>query len=1398
MKSILLSLCLSFGALLNVWADTLQPSTTLPSMGKPEHLYSLKNGNNWYMNSYTSPTKDEEKSALFAFYSVAGKNNTYYLYNYSAGKWVGYSKASSYSNKESFAVLSTTRSDGAYWAVTTLSNDAVQFQPYNTSGVESRYMNFYGGTSNYPFDGTKTVGLWQQNGNEDAGSLWTLSEVNITSYTYTIKCDNGQSVFIKGKNYTNGESVTVIGDLNKNTITATAPEGKFSIVDVDKDLMMVVVTTFPLPTQPTTATYAKPQVYPLQQDEVGDAHINVSDSVYTLYNNVLAASFVKINNKLYFAGSEAMNLNAGSEPFSVSFGKGEQIFASQMTLNKLEVLQLKANPSAVGGAEHYDGVALVADYHYTYNGASVNIEWSAVLRDGSHYLRSEMQLTADGDVDMYNVIPMAYNVDTRKAGSTPAVVGNTRGAVIMSNKIFAGLENPVAYNTVGDATGNEDKYDLTSTLPQKSLTSASWSQTAQKDVPSRVFEVSKYGYPNIYDYKVAGVSLKANQKVETTITYTSGSHRLNLVGVDLVDDNGSVVASDYHSGYSGTAASNNVYSFVVPYDGTYTVRSMVENGTESIDASSKINMKIYSPKPGVTINTDIVAIQGRWSRNTTLADKETWKISAVVGLVAQDGQQANSTISKTQKRRSFLAYSERERAVPWRCMPAYISWYELNINRNNSADPTKNMNAEQVNNVLQQWRTKFYDRFGVAPRCFVIDDGWDNYGTWTFHNGFPNEMRDMATLAKGMNAGVGAWLGPVGGYGVSGDYRRNYWKNKGQQMVLSNPEYYKVFLDAAKNLTQKQGDFTFFKFDGISAQFSAVGPDDGDSGNENAEGIIRLERYVRENLKSDIFFNTTVGTWASPFWYHYTDATWRQENDYGVLGDNKSDRERWITYRDKLVHQNYVVNSPICPINTLMTHGFILSQYGSVSTDMSYDACLREMRCAFACGSGMVELYNDYYLMDTINGGQLWADLADCINWQKRNADVLMDAHWVGGDPWNGSKASIYGWAAWNGTKSVLTLRNGANNAQTITLTLREAFEIPANVSGSIILHKAFADQATLSGLTEAQAIDIDQTLTLFLPGSTVFVFDGIDAQATQVPVTSIEFSKVPENVSVGKNVALVAQITPADATNQNLSWHSSNEAVATVKGGFIKPLKAGSVTITAKALDGSGKENKITITIAPKIIEPYATNFDKESPAKVNNRKLNKVTLRVKGVDQTITLTSDKPYQMLSDGFTVDTGSELLPLLDWTGTWMHSYVYCDYNQNQQYDVTKSSDDELVSFTYYNGANSKGETKANSCGVTGLPSFVAPLQVGNYMLRIKIDWNNIDPAGNISADNNILNNGGCIIDIPLVVERPNGILSTEANKPSANQQYYDLQGRPVTYLQKGQVYLQGRKKLVVK
>ena len=132
------------------------------------------------------------------------------------------------------------------------------------------------------------------------------------------------------------------------------------------------------------------------------------------------------------------------------------------------------------------------------------------------------------DVDMYDVIPMIYNVDTQAAGSTPAVVGNTRGAVLMSNKIFAGLEHPTAYNTVGEASGEEDKWNLDHALTAQNLTATSWQQVAESDIPNRVREATGAGYPNVYAYTMQDVALKANQRVEVTVAYTSGNHRYVL------------------------------------------------------------------------------------------------------------------------------------------------------------------------------------------------------------------------------------------------------------------------------------------------------------------------------------------------------------------------------------------------------------------------------------------------------------------------------------------------------------------------------------------------------------------------------------------------------------------------------------------------------------------------------------------------------------------------------------------------------------------------------------------------------------------------------------------------------------------------------------------------------
>lgn len=59
--------------------------------------------------------------------------------------------------------------------------------------------------------------------------------------------------------------------------------------------------------------------------------------------------------------------------------------------------------------------------------------------------------------------------------------------------------------------------------------------------------------------------------------YTSGNCRLNMLGVDAIAENGTVVCSDYHVGYTGGQKENNSYSLCFSSTGTYTLRYFVTN-----------------------------------------------------------------------------------------------------------------------------------------------------------------------------------------------------------------------------------------------------------------------------------------------------------------------------------------------------------------------------------------------------------------------------------------------------------------------------------------------------------------------------------------------------------------------------------------------------------------------------------------------------------------------------------------------------------------------------------------------------------------------------------------------------------------------------------------------------
>lgn len=88
-------------------------------------------------------------------------------------------------------------------------------------------------------------------------------------------------------------------------------------------------------------------------------------------------------------------------------------------------------------------------------------------------------------------------------------------------------------------------------------------------------------------------------------------------------------------------------------------------------------------------------------------------------------------------------------------------------------------------------------------------------------------------------------------------------------------------------------------------------------------------------------------------------------------------------------------------------------------------------------------------------------------------------------------------------------------------------------------------------------------------------------------PVTGITITS-PAGNTISANTTLSATCNPGHATIQTVRWYTSDPAIATVgsSNGQLVPRKAGTVTITAVANDGSGASGTINLSIVYKQIE--------------------------------------------------------------------------------------------------------------------------------------------------------------------------------------------------------------------
>ncbi|MCL2031243.1 MAG: Ig-like domain-containing protein, partial [Oscillospiraceae bacterium] len=179
-----------------------------------------------------------------------------------------------------------------------------------------------------------------------------------------------------------------------------------------------------------------------------------------------------------------------------------------------------------------------------------------------------------------------------------------------------------------------------------------------------------------------------------------------------------------------------------------------------------------------------------------------------------------------------------------------------------------------------------------------------------------------------------------------------------------------------------------------------------------------------------------------------------------------------------------------------------------------------------------------------ITGGSILADSIDGADFARRRVDVTVT--WRG-DPIDGAVVTV-------GSYTARTSHNDANGKVHIWL--------PAGLA-EIDVVKTFSEEGWANAEKNEKV--------------TITAGPGPQAVAIQigVSVTGVEIDEEEEiTLTVGDDIQLGINISPANADNRAVTWSSSNPAAATVEDGLVTAVSEGTATITVTTKDGDFEDS--------------------------------------------------------------------------------------------------------------------------------------------------------------------------------------------------------------------------------
>jgi len=158
---------------------------------------------------------------------------------------------------------------------------------------------------------------------------------------------------------------------------------------------------------------------------------------------------------------------------------------------------------------------------------------------------------------------------------------------------------------------------------------------------------------------------------------------------------------------------------------------------------------------------------------------------------------------------------------------------------------------------------------------------------------------------------------------------------------------------------------------------------------------------------------------------------------------------------------------------------------------------------------------------------------------------------------------------------------------EAIQMVVKDTYEFelelfPENATSEVTYVSSDENVATIDENGVITAISVGQITVDIMVDNELYKSIEVNVAAEKVPVTDIQGIEPRATLEVGSSITLYAQVVPSNATEQKISYSSSNTGIATIgQDGVITGVSAGQTTITA-SVDGITKSMTLTVKAKP------------------------------------------------------------------------------------------------------------------------------------------------------------------------------------------------------------------------